>query len=174
MGLRGLPTTRTLRAGLCGALLLALAGCLPWGGEGAGAPLSALPDAAGAGVAGEGASPAGAADGASTEGTSAAANDLEITGPETTGPLAEAPEPERPDPERAACERTGGRMVAGPGGFGRLCVQPTPDAGKACRASGDCSGHCLARGNVCAPLTPLLGCHDILLAGGERVTQCIE
>lgn len=94
--------------------------------------------------------------------------------PAATGPLAEAPLPEILDPERTACEREGGRMVSGPGGFGRLCVQPTPDAGKACRASGDCSGHCLARGNVCAPLTPLMGCHDILLSAGQRVTQCIE
>lgn len=86
----------------------------------------------------------------------------------------EVPPPERPDPERDACTRKGGRMVAGPGGFGRLCVQPTPDAGKRCESAGDCTGHCLARGNVCAPLTPLMGCHDILLAGGERVTQCIE
>jgi hypothetical protein len=104
---------------------------------------------------------------AATAGTGA----TEETAEETTE---EAAPPPPPDPETAACRARGGRMISGPGGYGRLCQTPTPDAGRPCTSARDCAGLCLARGNVCAPVMPLLGCHDILQSDGSRVTQCIE
>jgi len=75
---------------------------------------------------------------------------------------------------RAACQDRGGRFAPG-GAAGTLTCFITPrDAGKQCRAAGDCSTACLARSNTCAPVTPLFGCHDILTASGARVTECIE
>jgi hypothetical protein len=168
-------STRLLRAACGLAALLALAGCLalPGAAPAPGAPdpnavtVTTLPDTL----------PAG-------ETTLPTPETLAQTSPETgtataspEAQSASAPEaaaPARPDPELLACTREGGRMVPGPGGFGRVCITPTPDAGKACRSDDDCSGHCLARGNVCAPITPLMGCHDIWLSSGQRVTQCIQ
>jgi hypothetical protein len=165
------------------AAALALSGCLVLPGAGTGPSPDAVPQgampAAGEVVASplppataaapqEGRAPdAVPSSSASILAADAGAGEGAATAPETR------PEPP-PDPATRACTRGGGRMVAGPGGFGRVCVTPTQDAGKPCRTSGDCSGHCLARGNVCAPITPLMGCHDILLAQGQRTTQCIE
>lgn len=76
--------------------------------------------------------------------------------------------------ERAACIARGGNFSpSGPGGT-LACILPTSDAGQPCTASEDCEGLCLARSASCAPLTPLFGCHEVLLAGGLRVTQCID
>ena len=84
------------------------------------------------------------------------------------------PPPPPPDPETAACQERGGRMIPGPAGIGRLCQVPAPDAGRSCSSARDCAGLCLARGNICAPVIPLLGCHDILLNDGSSARQCIE
>lgn len=72
-----------------------------------------------------------------------------------------------------ACTARGGRF--GPGGkAGLTCFTTPPDAGRQCRAAGDCSTACLARSGTCAPITPLFGCNEILTATGARVTQCID
>ena len=78
------------------------------------------------------------------------------------------------DPATAACRARGGTMSPGPAGIGQLCVMPTRDAGRPCTRAGDCTGYCLARSQTCAPVTPLLGCHEVLMADGRRMTQCIE
>ncbi len=90
----------------------------------------------------------------------------------------EAPVPEpvgaaRIEAERAACERAGGSLQAAAGS--RLaCVRPMRDAGKQCRAAGDCEGACLARSMTCAPFAPLFGCHEVLTPAGARVTECLD
>jgi hypothetical protein len=75
-------------------------------------------------------------------------------------------------PGELACERRQGRYVAV--GGARTCVTPTSDGGKQCRGKGDCSGQCLARSNSCAPVSPLLGCNEILQSDGRRVTLCLD
>lgn len=54
------------------------------------------------------------------------------------------------------------------------CVNPTRDAGKACRRGSDCEGLCLARSFTCAPYDPLFGCNEILQDDGSRVTYCLQ
>ncbi|MFN3644793.1 MAG: hypothetical protein ACK4TB_17940 [Gemmobacter sp.] len=79
----------------------------------------------------------------------------------------------RIEAERAGCTRLGGTLQETPSG--RLaCVRSLPDAGKQCRAAGDCAGACLARSGTCAPFTPLFGCHEVLTPGGARITECLD
>jgi hypothetical protein len=73
-----------------------------------------------------------------------------------------------------ACEKRGGRWSVAGGGSAAFCQTPTKDAGKSCRKSGDCSGYCLEKSRTCAPVTPMLGCHDILNETGRMLTQCIN
>lgn len=76
------------------------------------------------------------------------------------------------DVVHAQCIRSGGEFVHANGGF--LCQSVPRDAGKACSSGRDCESACLARSRSCAPVTPLLGCNEILNDGGVAVTQCIE
>ena len=73
---------------------------------------------------------------------------------------------------RASCTAKGGRFRAV--GNGHICFTETPDAGEFCSVSTDCTTECLARTRTCAPLSPLLGCHEIFTATGAIVTQCRE
>ena len=73
-----------------------------------------------------------------------------------------------------ACEKRGGRWSVAGGGAAAFCQTPTKDAGKSCRASTDCAGYCLVKSGTCAPVTPMLGCHDILNEQGRMLTQCIN
>ena len=105
--------------------------------------------------------------------------------PDTVGEPAEAeaetPEAETPDepqapkpPEQLQCEKTGGQWaVAGQSGA-YVCVTPTRDGGKICRKKTNCEGLCLARSGTCAPITPLIGCNEVLEKDGRRVTLCID
>jgi len=72
------------------------------------------------------------------------------------------------------CERQGGDWASNNRSALKTCVKPTGDGGKQCTRQTDCKGECLARSGTCAPIKPLLGCNDILLADGTRTTQCIE
>jgi hypothetical protein len=81
--------------------------------------------------------------------------------------------PARMEAERLACERRGGSLQASPRGT-LACVRPMHDAGRQCRAAGECAGACLARSGTCAPFAPLLGCHEVLTQTGARVTECID
>jgi len=74
--------------------------------------------------------------------------------------------------EKAACQGKGGEWAKLNGG--EFCVMMTKDGGKACHAGSDCEGDCLARSQTCAPAKPLLGCNEVLLEGGMRMTQCVE
>lgn len=73
-----------------------------------------------------------------------------------------------------ACEKRGGRWSVAGGGTAAFCQSPTRDAGKSCRRSTDCEGYCLNKSGTCAPVTPMLGCHDILNEAGRMLTQCIN
>ncbi|THD84703.1 hypothetical protein E7811_02920 [Aliigemmobacter aestuarii] len=88
-----------------------------------------------------------------------------------TTPAPEVPEALKSAAQRA-CERGGGTYSKAKSAF--LCVRPTRDAGKSCRTGRDCDGYCLARSRTCAPIAPLLGCHEIILDNGVRTTQCLE
>ncbi|NYS24216.1 hypothetical protein HUK65_04355 [Rhodobacteraceae bacterium 2376] len=171
---------------LIAAALLGLGGCLggltQQGAEDA-IEVSALPPPTegrpGDGDGGEGDGQAGAdaaeeapgaADAPLAEGTEAEAL------PAGTEEEAEAPAPPI-NPAlvraRAECAAEGGRLV--PVGGARLsCLRDTRDAGRQCRARGDCEGECLARSGTCAPVRPLFGCHEVLNARGARVTECME
>jgi hypothetical protein len=75
--------------------------------------------------------------------------------------------------QRAACAREGGRLQSLASGL-VSCIRQTGDAGRSCTQASDCEGVCLARSGTCAPITPLYGCHEVLLAPGNRVTQCLD
>lgn len=100
----------------------------------------------------------------------------EAAPPETADPL--AAEPVAPavikSPSHIACERRGGRWSVAGGGAAAFCQTPTRDGGKSCRASTDCTGYCLEKSRTCAPVTPMLGCHDILNEAGRMLTECIN
>ena len=55
-----------------------------------------------------------------------------------------------------------------------LCVTLTGQGQKACSGPDDCRGDCLARSQTCAPVTPLIGCHDRITASGGMATICID
>ena len=88
----------------------------------------------------------------------------------------EAGTPERtpartPSPAERACTDDGGRWArAGESGF--ICYRTPRDANKSCTRESDCLGACLARSRTYAPITPLLGCHEILTDSGTRATEC--
>ena len=71
-----------------------------------------------------------------------------------------------------ACVSQGGQMIVG--GFGQLiCQTPTPDAGASCVSSADCTGHCLAEGQVYTPMTPYFGCYETF-ENGQTATLCVD
>jgi hypothetical protein len=94
----------------------------------------------------------------------------QIGNPAPSGPAAESPLLAQ---QRAACAREGGRMTSLPSGL-VSCIRQTRDAGRTCTGARDCEGVCLARTGTCAPIAPLYGCHEVLLAPGSRVTQCLD
>lgn len=72
---------------------------------------------------------------------------------------------------QADCTRQGGTWgTRGTSLF--VCYLPTRDANQSCSKASDCEGLCLARSRTCAPITPFLGCHEILTESGTRATQC--
>ncbi len=74
--------------------------------------------------------------------------------------------------DRLTCAATGGRW-AETGQGGSTCYAPLGDAGRACSNGNNCAGACLARSRSCAPVRPLMGCHEILTGSGMVATQCI-
>ena len=76
--------------------------------------------------------------------------------------------------EKARCEAAGdiwGRAGA-EGAF--VCFRRMPDAGDRCMRASDCEGACLARSQTCAPLSPLIGCQEVLTSSGQRTTLCLN
>ncbi|WP_127900573.1 hypothetical protein [Solirhodobacter olei] len=74
---------------------------------------------------------------------------------------------------KSRCEATGGRWAGKPGA-GMLCFRTPPDAGKLCRRASDCTSGCLAKSRTCSPVTPLIGCQDLLDESGRVVKQCVN
>lgn len=77
--------------------------------------------------------------------------------------------------DEAQCKAAGGTVVqayAGP-----ICAMPTPDAGQACTDGAECTALCLAGTKAgtgtCSPLTPAVGCYDVL-EQGQTVGVCID
>ena len=97
-------------------------------------------------------------------------------GPEVAAVPAVAEPPEPPDANaevRALCTRNNGNFTRTQAGA-FVCVSRTRDAGKSCTASSQCQGSCLARSGTCAPVKPLIGCHEIATVEGAVATVCIE
>ena len=81
--------------------------------------------------------------------------------------------PTQTEAAEAACLADDGAwIVRGPGRM--ICERQTRDAGKSCQVSSDCETLCLARSRTCAPVTPLLGCNDVLGRDGAVSTLCVE
>jgi hypothetical protein len=108
----------------------------------------------------------------------ALAEDTPATPPETEALLEEVAAPPPPPPLKSAsqiaCEKKGGRFAKAGNSTTFVCVRETRDGGKSCRRETDCEGLCLARSRSCSPITPVLGCQEILTQDGARVTQCVE
>ena len=100
------------------------------------------------------------------------------TPPETEALLEEVAAPPPPEPVKSAsqiaCEKKGGRFAKAGNSTTFVCVRETRDGGKSCSREPDCEGLCLARSRSCSPITPVLGCQEILTQDGLRVTQCVE
>ena len=90
------------------------------------------------------------------------------------------------DAERAECEAAGGTVQqAGRLGWER-CIQPFPDAGKACSGSEDCLGECRLAdfGDTPEPGTPAegvcqaddapFGCHTVVEDGKVKHSICVD
>lgn len=78
-----------------------------------------------------------------------------------------------------ACVAAGGSFGRVPGAPEdapevRICYREPDDANTGCSAATDCEGACLARSRTCAPVIPLLGCHQVLSSSGVEVEQCID
>lgn len=43
-----------------------------------------------------------------------------------------------------------------------------------CQRASDCSTACLAKSHTCAPVSPLIGCQDLIDDQGRTVTQCVN
>ena len=102
---------------------------------------------------------------------------LVLSGCQEDGPRASQTLSTVPDlvaAERALCERTGGRWGARAGGNVFTCYRETRDANQLCSSASDCESVCLARSRTCAPITPFLGCHEILTIGGQPATECLN
>lgn len=83
------------------------------------------------------------------------------------------PKPDRNAVARAKCVAAGDIFSkTKTGAF--VCVSRTRDSGKTCTGSNQCEGSCLARSGTCAPVTPLVGCHDIVTNNGGMSTVCID
>jgi hypothetical protein len=76
--------------------------------------------------------------------------------------------------DKAECAAKGGAF--GHGGLlpGPVCITPTPDAGKPCSKSTDCSGFCMAETKTCSKQTPQFGCFDILMEDGGKAGLCVD
>lgn len=73
--------------------------------------------------------------------------------------------------DETRCLENGGTLTAGLAG--PACAMPTPDAGKSCNSSKDCTGFCLADGQVCSAQSPKFGCFE-LYENGEKPTICVD
>ncbi|MDV7144225.1 hypothetical protein R3X27_16185 [Tropicimonas sp. TH_r6] len=96
-------------------------------------------------------------------------------------PLDRVPEPTAPpgsaaffEEQRAICEARGGTFVDSESRPTKICFVTPKDAGEGCSQRSDCEGECLARSRSCAPVIPLVGCHEVLMSGGMPATVCLQ
>ncbi len=104
--------------------------------------------------------------------------------PEASGPADGAAAATSAHLDAAACRQAGGALTP----LGRLqrvqCVVPYADAGKACSAKADCTGQCLAQGEV-APgakaqglcqtdISQNFGCRQRIDGGVAVGTICVD
>lgn len=75
---------------------------------------------------------------------------------------------------RATCEKDGGTFGRGGIANTNVCLRTPRDAGKYCTQNSDCTSVCLARSRSCAPIDPLFGCNEVLIAPGSAATICID
>lgn len=94
---------------------------------------------------------------------------------------AEAPPPFPPgaaggltQAERADCLDHGGAVGMGGLARAKICLRPTPDAGKACQRASDCSGACMADTLSCSKVTPQFGCYQVVMEDGQKVGLCVD
>lgn len=81
--------------------------------------------------------------------------------------------PTQTEAAEATCLAEGGEWISrGPARM--FCERQTRDGGASCQTSSDCETVCLARSRTCAPVTPLLGCHQVLGRSGSVSTLCTE
>jgi len=125
---------------------------------------------------------------APTEATAETAGEAEEATPEADAPDSKgeaeanpAPEPtSKPEPKADRNAAARAKCLAGGDLFSKtktgafVCVSRTRDSGKTCTGSGQCEGSCLARSGTCSPVTPLVGCHDIVTDNGGMSTVCID
>lgn len=92
-----------------------------------------------------------------------------------SAPASTPPPPPKPKSTlQIRCEAAGGIWgQAGTSGV-YICQTRTGDGGKICHRKSDCQGLCLAASGTCAPVTPLLGCNDVLDSQGRRSTLCLN
>lgn len=81
---------------------------------------------------------------------------------------------------RSQCDAQGGVLVHGKDGGTVICAERTPDAGKTCRYSGECSGLCitsttqpLSTTGQCQPAKPFYGCYTVVNLVEENQSACI-
>ncbi|MPQ92915.1 hypothetical protein [Thioclava sp. JE_KL1] len=79
---------------------------------------------------------------------------------------------EKIDAGKFECVARGGKWLARDGAF--ICVTMTSDSGKSCQAGSECEGECLARSKTCAPVTPLLGCNEVMSEAGYPMQLCVQ
>lgn len=77
------------------------------------------------------------------------------------------------DAQAAQCETQGGTFGAG-GNGAMVCFRQTGEGTKSCSTSDDCAGACLARSRTCSPVTPLVGCNEVITSSGLAITQCLQ
>ena len=160
-----------MRAALTLVLCLAVFGCMPGGGE----PESAASGPSDGYVLDD--PPPGGPDGvenAPSSSTDEAAEDAPVPPPEVEVVEEAPPEDDVFSAARAACLAEGGRFGRAAGGGARVCFRTPEDANRPCRTGAECEGACLARSRTCAPLVPLLGCHEVILSSGRVATECVE
>ena len=90
-----------------------------------------------------------------------------------------APEgtPEFVEQQRTICEARGGSWGSGEDRATNICFLTPKDANEPCTQASDCEGQCLARSRTCAPVMPLLGCHDVFMSGriaGDGLPELIR
>jgi hypothetical protein len=79
---------------------------------------------------------------------------------------------EKQDAEKFNCVAKGGTWAQYQSGF--LCQHETRDSGKSCHSASECEGACLARSGTCAPVTPLLGCNEVITEAGYPMKTCVN